>query len=228
MIKAMHTEGNTPATRAATAGTATATAFAALSQRASQRDPQFATDFLDAVLRLARDSGASDVHFDPAADGFDVRWRLDGVLQPLGRMPKEAGPNIIGRLKVLAGLLTYETSLPQEGRIWDEALRVEVRVSTFPTLYGERAVLRLLGATKTTLDSLAQLGLPAGVLGELERHLAATSGAVLIVGPAGSGKTTTAYACLRHIVGQSGGGRSIASLEDPIEVAVQGVAQTQV
>jgi general secretion pathway protein E len=101
-------------------------------------------------------------------------------------------------------------------------------VSTFPTLYGERAVLRLLGASKQSLDSLAQLGLPPGVLTELERHLAATSGAVLIVGPAGSGKTTTAYACLRHIVAASGGGRSIASLEDPIEVAVSGVAQSQV
>jgi general secretion pathway protein E len=118
--------------------------------------------------------------------------------------------------------------LPQEGRIWDERLRVEVRVSTFPTLYGERAVLRLLGATKQSLNSLAELGLPQEVLRELERHLAATSGAVLVVGPAGSGKTTTAYACLRHIVAHSGGGRSIASLEDPIEVAVPGVAQTQV
>ena len=76
-----------------------------------------------------------------------MRWRLDGVLQPLCEVPKEVGPNIIARLKVLAGLLTYEMSLPQEGRIWDEALRVEVRVSTFPTLYGERAVLRLLGAS---------------------------------------------------------------------------------
>src|SRR5918999_955178 len=159
MIKAMHTEGSIPPVMAATDGTATETAFAVLSQRASQRDPQFATDFLDAVLRLARDSGASDVHFDPAADGFDVRWRLDGVLQRLGRMPREVAPNIIGRLKVLAGLLTYETALPQEGRIWDDALRVEVRVSTFPTLYGERAVLRLLGASNESLGMLGGLGL---------------------------------------------------------------------
>jgi type II secretory ATPase GspE/PulE/Tfp pilus assembly ATPase PilB-like protein len=119
-------------------------------------------------------------------------------------------------------------ALPQEGRIWDEALRVEVRVSTFPTLYGERAVLRLLGASNAALDSLTQLGLPDSVLLELKPHLAATSGAILIVGPAGSGKTTTAYACLRHIVSLSGGGRSIASLEDPVEVAVEGVAQSQV
>jgi general secretion pathway protein E len=101
-------------------------------------------------------------------------------------------------------------------------------VSTFPTLHGERAVLRLLGVTNQSLESLAQLGLPQAVLDELDPHLAATSGAILIVGPAGSGKTTTAYACLREIVARSAGGRSIASLEDPVEVAVDSVAQTQV
>jgi type II secretory ATPase GspE/PulE/Tfp pilus assembly ATPase PilB-like protein len=142
--------------------------------------------------------------------------------------PRDVAANVTARLKVLAGLLTYESALPQEGRIWDQGLRAEVRVSTFPTLYGERCVLRLLGASRESLDTLSQLGLPADVVAELERNLASTSGAVLIVGPAGSGKTTTAYACLRHIVALSGGGRSIASLEDPIEVAVQGVSQTQV
>jgi type II secretory ATPase GspE/PulE/Tfp pilus assembly ATPase PilB-like protein len=197
-------------------------------QHTAPSDPQFATEFVKALLVAARDAGASDVHVDPAVDGVDVRWRLDGVLQPLGRVPREIGPNIIARLKVLSGLLTYETATPQEGRIWDDVLRVEVRVCTFPTLYGERAVLRLLGATKQALDSLSQLGLPGPVLTELDRRLAATSGAVLIVGPAGSGKTTTAYACLRHIVAQSGGGRSVASLEDPIEVSISGVAQSQV
>jgi type II secretory ATPase GspE/PulE/Tfp pilus assembly ATPase PilB-like protein len=202
--------------------------FAAILQRATSRDAKFATDFVSSILLAARDAGASDVHLDPIADGVELRWRLDGVLQPLVRLPKEVGPNVVARLKVMSGLLTYETALPQEGRIWDDGLRVEVRVSTFPTLYGERAVLRLLGASKQLLDSLSQLGLPVEVLQELERHLAATSGAVLIVGPAGSGKTTTAYACLRHVVEASRGGRSIASLEDPIEVAVEGVAQTQV
>jgi type II secretory ATPase GspE/PulE/Tfp pilus assembly ATPase PilB-like protein len=95
-------------------------------------------------------------------------------------------------------------------------------------LYGERAVLRLLGASHQSFTALPQLGLPETVLEELSRQLAATSGAIMIVGPAGSGKTTTGYACLRHIVAQTQGGRSIASLEDPIEVAVEGVAQSQV
>jgi general secretion pathway protein E len=191
-------------------------------------DPRFATEFVNAVLRAARDSAASDVHIDPLPGGLEVRWRLDGVLHPLIRIEKEVSPNVVARIKVMAGLLTYEMALPQEGRIWDEEHRVEVRVSTFPTLYGERAVLRLLGASNQAFGSLSLLGLPETVLAELSRQLAATSGAIMIVGPAGSGKTTTAYACLRQIVAQTRGGRSIASLEDPIEVAVEGVAQTQV
>ena len=191
-------------------------------------DVRFATLFVNALLRTARDAGASDVHLDPTADALQARWRLDGVLQPLSQLPKEVAPNVIARLKVLAGLLTYEMALPQEGRICDDALGVEVRISTFPTLHGERAVLRLLSTSNQSLESLAQLGLPPAVLGELDRHLAATSGAVLIVGPAGSGKTTTAYACLRQIVSRTSSGRSIASLEDPIEVAVESVAQSQV
>ena len=194
----------------------------------STADARFATDFVDALLRTARDAGASDVHLDPAADALVVRWRLDGVLQPLIRLPREAACNVVARLKVLAGLLTYETALPQEGRICDDALNLEIRVSTFPALHGERAVLRLLGASNRSLESLAQLGLPPAVLDELDRHLLGTSGAILVVGPAGSGKTTTAYACLRHAVAQSDGGRSIASLEDPIEAAVETVAQSQV
>ena len=208
-------------------GEAAAGLLAALSH-VSPHDPRFATEFVNAVLRAAREAAASDVHIDPLAEGLEVRWRLDGVLQPLGRVEKEVASNVIARIKVLAGLLTYEMALPQEGRIWDEERGVEVRVSTFPTLHGERAVLRLLGASNQSFSSLSQLGLPETVLGELSRQLAATSGAILIVGPAGSGKTTTGYACLRYIVAETQGGRSIASLEDPIEVAVRGVAQSQV
>ena len=192
------------------------------------RDAQYATEVVNRLLQVASGSGASDVHLDPTGEALAVRWRLDGVLHPLATLPKQVGPNVIARLKVLAGLLTYETALPQEGRIRDAALQIEVRVSTFPTLFGERAVLRLLGSEEGTLSELQSLGLPLAVLDELQRHLLATTGAVLVVGPAGSGKTTTAYACLRQVVSQSGGGRSVASLEDPIEVAIAGVAQTQV
>jgi general secretion pathway protein E len=187
----------------------------------------FATEFADLLLRGASEALASDVHIDPTRDGLKLRWRLDGVLQPLGHLPKEVAPKVVARLKVMAGLLTYEAALPQEGRIRDETTGIEVRVSTFPTVFGERAVVRLLGAQNRALATLEQLGLPEPVHRELIQELGATSGAVLVVGPAGSGKTTTAYACLREIVAMSGG-RSIASLEDPVEVAIDGVAQSQI
>ncbi|HWB07681.1 MAG TPA: GspE/PulE family protein [Pirellulales bacterium] len=190
------------------------------------RDPQFATLVVDRLLSAARDSQASDLHLLPTADALDVRWRVDGVLEALTRLPGQLAPNVIARLKVLSGLLTYRTDVPQEGRIRSDG-GVEVRVSTFPTLYGEKAVVRLFSEANR-YDSLDDLGLRAELVGELRRLLAETSGAVLVTGPAGSGKTTTLYACLREIDRRSGGSRSLVSLEDPIEVAVSGVAQTQV
>jgi len=201
---------------------------AALIDKLPVHDPTFAPRFVESMLRCARDAQASDIHLYPTADLLEVRWRLDGVLQPLAQLPRAIAPNVIARLKVLAGLLTYETARPQEGRIRDDQLSVEVRVSTFPSLNGERAVLRLLGLSNMRLESLAQLGMEPSLVEIIEARLMDTSGAVIVVGPAGSGKTTTAYACLRQIVAQSQGTRSIASLEDPIEVVVDAVAQSQV
>jgi general secretion pathway protein E len=189
-------------------------------------DPQFATVAVERLLAVARQTQASDLHLLPTADGLDVRWRVDGVLEPLVTLPGRLAPNVVSRLKVLAGLLTYHTDVPQEGRI-REAAGSEVRVSTFPTLYGEKAVVRLF-ADREHYDSLDALGLPTELVVELRRLLAETSGAILLTGPAGSGKTTTLYASLREINRQSQGRRSLASLEDPIEMAVPGVAQTQV
>src|SRR6185295_19398600 len=102
-----------------------------------------------------------------------------------------------------------------------------MRVSTFPTLHGERAVVRLFAGENRYLH-VAELGLPAEIDGALTRLLQETSGAILLTGPAGSGKTTTAYACLRDAVRASEGQRSVVTLEDPIEMAIPGVSQSQV
>lgn len=187
-----------------------------------------AVELVDQLLELMEHSSASDVHLDPTETDLRLRWRLDGVLAPLGAVPKSLATSVVGRLKVLSGLLTYETALPQEGRLVSETSGAEFRVSTFPTLFGERAVLRSLGASTAGLETLAQLGLSRSVLEPLCDALAMTTGAVLIVGPAGSGKTTTAYAAVREVVERSRGGRAIHSLEDPVEVVVPGVAQSQV
>ena len=156
-----------------------------------------------------------------------MRWRLDGVLQPIGVFPRGDAADVVSRLKVLAQLLTYHSDRPQEGRIRDKPGEIEMRVSTFPTLHGERAVIRLF-ASQQRFQYLEDLGLPPEIDAALRKLLRETSGALIISGPAGSGKTTTAYACLREFVRTSEGGRSVVSIEDPIEVAVDGVAQSQV
>ncbi len=191
-------------------------------------DSDFAVAIVDALLAASAEAGASDLHLLPTADGLDLRWRIDGVLQPLGVVPRAMAGNVITRMKVLARLLTYQTAVPQEGRIVVPQSGVEVRVSTFPTVFGEKIVARNLPQGPQRLERLADLALPAESVAALGAALAQTSGAVVVAGPAGSGKTTTGYACLREIIHQSGAARSVASLEDPVESVVAGVAQSQV
>lgn len=188
----------------------------------------YATAVVEGLLRTASDLRASDLHLQPTRGGLDLKWRIDGVLQAAGTIPRAKADNVLSRLKVLAGLLTYRSETPQEGRIRNDDAGVEFRVSTFPTLYGERAVIRLLATQDATFEKLDDLGFDPTTLRHLRQAAAATSGAILLVGPAGSGKTTTAYTLLREIVRSTSGGRSIASLEDPIEAAIDGVAQSQI
>ncbi len=191
------------------------------------RGDQFATRVVERLLAAGQDRGASDLHLQPTAAGLELKFRIDGVLQAAGTFPAHVAANIIARLKVLAELLTYRTDVPQEGRIRAAGRDVEMRVSTFPTLHGEKAVVRFF-AGPGKYQRLDDLGMPEDVLEPLRRLLTETSGAILATGPAGSGKTTTVYACLRELVAEDGAPRSLVSLEDPIEVAVAGVAQSQV
>lgn len=190
-------------------------------------DPQYATEVIDRMLAAGRAAGASDLHLQPAAGGLELKFRIDGVLQPAATFPPEVAVNIITRLKVLARLLTYQTDSPQEGRVRTPDCELEMRVATFPTLHGERAVVRLFGGSGQ-YERLEDLGLHHDVFEPLGRLLGETSGAILVSGPAGSGKTTTAYACLREVARETRGARSLVSIEDPIEQAVEGVAQSQV
>lgn len=193
----------------------------------SPADPQHVIGLVDAILASAREAGASDVHLVPQETGLSMSFRLDGVLQAVAVLPKETSSNVVARLKVLAELLTYRTDVPQEGRVRAGDRAVEMRVSTFPTLFGEKVVVRLFVGSGD-FRFLSELGLPHDIEPALLRLLERRNGLLLITGPAGSGKTTTAYACLREIVRSSGSTRSIASLEDPIEAVVPGVAQSQI
>lgn len=181
---------------------------------------------VDAILAAAREHHASDVHLVPDARGLAMSWRIDGVLQPIARFSLEVAAGIVARLKVLAELLTYRTDVPQEGRIRRGDQDLEMRVSTFPTMFGEKAVVRLFVGSGR-FRRIDDLGLPDDVRTALRAALDERGGVLLVTGPAGSGKTTTLYAALREIAAQSPP-RSIATLEDPIEAVIEGAAQSRI
>jgi type II secretory ATPase GspE/PulE/Tfp pilus assembly ATPase PilB-like protein len=187
-----------------------------------------AVDSVQRLLERACEMGASDLHIEPDATSVTVRARRDGVLVPLESLPAELGPRLVGRLKALADLLAYRTDVPQEGRIPADRSGVgaEIRVSTYPTLFGERAALRF-DAPDASATTLEALGLPAAALAGLRAAVERPDGVVLLTGPSGSGKTTTLYACLRHVAARVPR-RSIVTVEDPVERRVPGVTQTQV
>ncbi|WP_417387931.1 GspE/PulE family protein [Gimesia sp.] len=193
-----------------------------------ENHPEYVTELVDLILNQAQDINASDIHLLPSESRMRMDWRIDGVLHHVADFSPELAPRITSRLKVLSHLLTYRTDVPQEGRLRQQGEQaVETRISTFPTLYGEKVVVRLFVGSGQ-YKHLESLNLPGEILFELQRLLSQTGGVILMTGPAGSGKTTTIYACLREIIRQSQGSRSLASLEDPIEVVVPTVAQSQV
>ena len=186
-------------------------------------------ELIDDILAKAAQSNASDIHFEPGASEMTVKFRLDGVLQPSERFPAAISENIITRLKVMAGLLTYRNDIPQEGRIAVDPNAkkiIEQRISTFPTIHGQRAVVRLFYCD-AGLDNLDQLGLPAGICDSLKDIACQSQGVLLLTGPAGSGKTTTLASLLRYIQ-QVAPGKSIVSLEDPVERHIDGVTQVEI
>lgn len=187
----------------------------------------YVPEIVSLILTEARKSRASDVHLAPSENALMMQWRIDGVLHSVGGFDKELAGRIVARLKVICGLLTYRTDVPQEGRVAREHSSSEVRVTTFPTLHGEKAAIRMF-AESDSLQRLDELGLPDAILSSVRAHLTATAGVLLWTGPSGSGKTTSVYACLRDIIAQSAGGRCVMTLEDPIEVAIDGATQSQV
>jgi len=185
-----------------------------------------APEILERMLQQAESAGASDLHLHMRPGFASVSFRLDGVMTPATQLPASLAERIFGRIKFLARLKTYQDSLPQDGRIDKESVhaRSDIRVSTYPTVTGEKIVLRLFNAAE--IITLGQLGFPASVRSELERFLRQPSGLLLLTGPAGSGKTTTIYACLRHLAEL--GGKHIITVEDPVEQIVPGIMQTEV
>ena len=179
-----------------------------------------------ACLRLPGGRGAATFTFSPAPTGLELTWRIDGVLQPVAIVPAKVAPNVVARLKVLAELLTYRTDVPQEGRIRGCRAKSRCGSARSPPSSARRpssGCSRPRAVPPPRRPRFARRGHGDG-LGRLDE----TSGAIVLSGPAGSGKTTTIYACLRELAARSRGERSLATLEDPIEAVVPGVAQAQV
>lgn len=182
--------------------------------------------FVDALLSQAIDQGASDIHIEPTKDNLRIRFRLDGQLydQPATRMADRM--HIISRLKILACLDIAQTRTPQDGKLLlcFAGRSIDMRIATFPTLYGEKLVVRILDQQRQRIV-LSDLGFSPQIYVRLQNIIARQQGFFLVTGPTGSGKTTTLYAMLAEL---NDARKNIVTMEDPIEYTLSGIMQSQV
>ena len=178
------------------------------------------------VIARAVEARASDIHFEPTADGLKIRLRIDGVLRDIESPPAPLRAAITSRLKIMGQLDIAERRIAQDGRM-SLAIRgrdIDFRISTMPVLHGESVVLRILDRLGLTLE-LPALGFEGGALTNWQTAIGRTKGIVLITGPTGSGKTTTLYASMLAIADT---GRKFLTIEDPVEYRLPGINQTQI
>jgi type IV pilus assembly protein PilB len=178
------------------------------------------------TITVAADKQASDIHIEPQASDSVVRLRVDGILRDYQRIPQSIQNSVVSRIKLLSNMDIAERRTPQHGRflVKSSGRRIELRVSTLPTQYGEKVVIRLLGAD-TPLQDFTTLGFPASISETLQQMLGLPQGMILVTGPTGSGKTTTLYSSLNFVRKPS---IDIVTVEDPVEYVVPGLNQVQV
>ena len=186
-------------------------------------------DGVDIAISQGAYHSASDIHFEPWSDALALRYRIDGILQHVALLPKEYQAKIIARIKVLADMVVYRKDVPQDGRIEQDKTSCArpMRVSTVPTIKGEKTVIRLLGDTQD-LYNLETLGFEPEVVGALRQLIARTQGTLLLTGPSSSGKTTTIYAVLREMMQLQNFTTNLVTIEDPVEYTMGNIAQIQV
>ena len=183
-------------------------------------------EVVDDIIANASKAGASDIHFDPREDFLMVRIRIDGDLQDYTTIPKIYERNLITRIKLLANMNITESRLPQDGSIKGniKGINLETRVSTLPTNEGEKCVIRILDYTRS-LEGIESLGFNKENFEKLKRMIAEPNGIILITGATGSGKSTTVYSILQVLNKKE---TNIITVEDPIEMNIEGLNQVQV
>lgn len=184
------------------------------------------TKIVATILRYATDGSASDVHIEPQRESVKVRFRVDGILSTSLVLPFKVHSAVVARIKILCNMRLDEKRKPQDGRFTAriEGRKIDFRVSTFPTYFGEKVVMRLLDQEKG-VKKLDDLGLSKYNLDRIRRALARPYGLILISGPTGSGKTSTLYSMLTEMDREH---QNVLSLEDPIEYNIEGMSQSQV
>jgi type II secretory ATPase GspE/PulE/Tfp pilus assembly ATPase PilB-like protein/ActR/RegA family two-component response regulator len=197
--------------------------FQVSAEEASQRP---VVRLVDLILSEGILSRASDIHIEPEEGGFAVRYRIDGVLRQVMKVPRAAGFPLISRIKIISSLDIADRLRPQDGRarVAVNGVPVDLRVSTLPASLGEKVVIRILDSRATVL-SLDGLGLNPDELSAFQALLTHHEGILLVTGPTGSGKTTTLYSAIRSI---QTGKTNIVTVEDPVEYRLQGIVQVQV
>ncbi len=184
------------------------------------------SDILTLIIASALKVNSSDIHVEAEENGIVVRYRIDGILHDVATLPKEEWKKFISRIKLLAALKININDRPQDGRVTLKLSSgsLDIRVSTMPTVYGESVVMRILhsGSKGVTFD---ELGLRGDAFAKLKREVERPNGMIITTGPTGSGKTTTMYAILRTL---NKPGVKIITLEDPVEIKMEGINQSQV
>lgn len=184
------------------------------------------TKIVATILRYATEGYASDVHIEPVRTSVRVRFRIDGILHTSLILPSKVQSAVVARIKILSNMRLDEKRKPQDGRFSAkiEGRKIDFRVSTFPTYYGEKVVMRILDQEKG-VRKLDDMGISSHNLEIIKKAIRRPYGLILISGPTGSGKTTTLYSMLSEINSEE---RNILSLEDPVEYGIEGVMQSQV
>src|SRR5690349_8595942 len=192
-------------------------------EEASQRP---VVRLVDLILSEGILSRASDIHIEPEEGGVAVRYRIDGVLRQVMKVPRAAGLPLVSRIKIISSMDIADRLRPQDGRarVAVNGVPVDLRVSTLPAALGEKVVIRVLDQRRTVL-ALDSIGLSSTELASIQALLENKDGVILVTGPTGSGKTTTLYSCIRHVQSE---GTNIVTVEDPVEYRLQGIVQVQV